>query len=299
VFVARPEMVAPAVQLAPKGAPPVLPFLFITIACGAISGFHALVGSGTSSKQLKNEEDAKFIGFGGMLTEGFLAVLVIVAVAAGLGMRVEGEGVQMLSGVSAWNAHYSSWTAAQGLTAKVSAFVQGTANMLTAIGIPLKYGQAVIGVLIASFAGTTLDTATRIQRYVVTELASDYKIRPLVHRYISTAVVVAAAAALAFAEGGGKGALMLWPLFGASNQLLAGLVLLVATVYLVKRSSRIWPVAIPMVFMVVTSGWGMVINLGYFFTTRQWHLFVIGCMILLLEIWMIFESILCVKNRKV
>ena len=68
VVFARPEIVAPAVQMAPKGAPPILPFLFITIACGAISGFHSLVSSGTSSKQLKNEEDIHFIGYGGMLT---------------------------------------------------------------------------------------------------------------------------------------------------------------------------------------------------------------------------------------
>lgn len=295
VFIARPEMVAPAVQLAPEGAPPVLPFLFITIACGAISGFHSLVSSGTSSKQLKNEEDVKFVGFGGMLTEGFLAVLVIIAVAAGIGMKVEAGS---LSGLAAWKAHYSSWAAAQGLTAKVSAFVDGTANMLTVLGIPLKYGQAVIGVLIASFAGTTLDTATRIQRYVVNELAADYKIKPLQDRYISTGVVVAAAAALAFAQGGGKGALMLWPLFGSSNQLLAGLVLLVATVYLVRNSSRSWPVALPMIFMVITSGWGMVINLGRFFSGQQWHLLAIGCMILVLEIWMIIEAVLCVRNNK-
>jgi carbon starvation protein len=300
VFAARPEMVAPAVQLAPKGAPPILPFLFITIACGAISGFHSLVSSGTSSKQLRNEEDVHFIGYGGMLTEGLLGVLVVIAVAAGIGMYVKTDSGEVLRGISAWNHHYSSWEVAQGLSAKVTAFVNGAANMLKVLGIPLKYGQAVVGVLIASFAGTTLDTATRIQRYVVTELAADYNIKPLQHRYAATAVVVLAAAALAFAKGGGQGALMLWPLFGASNQLLAGLGLLVASVYLMKEGrGRVWPTVVPMVFMVVTSSWAMVVGIVYFFSTGSYYRFVIGVLLLVLEIWMIVEAVVCIRGIRV
>ncbi|RKY41246.1 MAG: carbon starvation protein A [Candidatus Makaraimicrobium thalassicum] len=297
VIFARPVMVAPALQMAPAGAPPILPFLFISVACGAISGFHALVGSGTSSKQLKSEEDVRFIAYGGMLTEGLLAVLVLVAVGAGIGMYVKAGSGEVLRGAAAWQYHYSSWTAAQGLTAKVTAFVNGAANMLGALGIPLRYGQAVIGVLIASFAGTTLDTATRIQRYVVTELAVDYNIRPLQGRHPATALAVLAAAALAFAQGGGKGALILWPLFGTSNQLLAGLVLLVASVYLIKKGANAWPTVVPMLFMIITSSWAMLSNLGRFFNSGQWHLVVIGSLILLLEAWMIFEAAVCIKTQ--
>ncbi|MFC1549188.1 carbon starvation protein A, partial [Candidatus Omnitrophota bacterium] len=123
VFLARPVMVAPAIQLAPQGAPPILPFLFITVACGAISGFHSLVSSGTSSKQIRNEDDVRFIGYGGMITEGLLAVLVLVAVGAGIGIFVKGDNGEVLRGFAAWNYHYSSWAAVQGLTAKVTAFV--------------------------------------------------------------------------------------------------------------------------------------------------------------------------------
>lgn len=297
ILFAHPEFVAPAVQTSPEGAPPILPFLFITIACGAMSGFHSLVSSGTSSKQLKNEKDIKFIGYGGMLMEGLLSVLVVIAVAAGIGIYVKGDHGTVLSGINAWNYHYSSWTAAQGLTAKITAFVNGTANMLKALGIPLKYGQAVIGVLIASFAGTTLDTATRIQRYVITELAAGYKIRFFQKRYPATTLAIFAAAALAFAQGGGKGALILWPLFGTSNQLLAGLVLLVTSVYLIREKTKIWPAAIPMVFMMVTSSWAMLINIRTFFSTNQWHLLIMGAFILILEIWMLTEAVICVRNR--
>jgi carbon starvation protein len=298
IFLSRPEIVAPAVRLAPPGAPPILPFLFITVACGAISGFHALVGSGTSSKQVKMEDDIKFIGFGGMLTEGLLGILVIVAVCAGIGIYTKGNEGEVLTGIAAWDHHYFSWAAADGLTAKITAFVNGSANMIEKIGIPLKYAQAMIGVLVASFAGTTLDTATRIQRYVVTELAEGAGIKPLTERYTATALVVVAAALLAFSSGGGSGALLLWPLFGISNQLLAGLALLVATVYLVKRKSgNIWVTAVPMIFMVVSSSWAMIVSLPNFLKTHTPVRFVIGIFLLGLEIWMIAEAYYCLRRK--
>ena len=106
------ELVAPVFQWDPAGAPLILPFLFITIACGAISGFHCLVSSGTSSKQLTNETDARFVGYGSMLLEGFLATLVILACAAGLGLGVTGGDGGILTGEAAWLARYESWGAA-------------------------------------------------------------------------------------------------------------------------------------------------------------------------------------------
>jgi len=124
-------LVAPAVQLSPQGAPSLWPFLFITIACGAISGFHSLVSSGTTSKQIKSEKDALFVGMGSMLMEGVLAILVIVAVGAGTGLGFKG-----LTGFEAWSHHYASWTAAQGLGSKIEAFVMGSSNIITSLGIP-------------------------------------------------------------------------------------------------------------------------------------------------------------------
>jgi carbon starvation protein len=117
-------------------------------------------------------------------------------------------------------------------------------------------------------------------------------------RYPATALAVLAAAALAFAQGGGKGALILWPLFGTSNQLLAGLVLLVASVYLLKRGAKIWVTAVPMVFMVITSSWAMLVNLSRFFNSGQWHLVAAGGLILLLEVWMIYEAVNVVMAMK-
>ena len=153
-------IVAPAVNEHPAGAPPFVPFLFITIACGAISGFHCLVSSGTSSKQLRCETDAQFVGYGSMLTEGFLAVLVIIAVSAGLGLGWEGKAeFAGLRGGELWNAVYANWDAVYKLN--TAPFIVGAANIVGALGIDPVMSRALIAVLVASFAGTTLDTATR------------------------------------------------------------------------------------------------------------------------------------------
>ncbi len=253
------EIVAPGVNLAPAEAPPIWPFLGVTIACGAISGFHCLVSGGTSSKQVRRETDAQFVGYGSMLMEAALATLVLVAVGAGIGMAYE-KGGEVFTGTDAWQQHYASWTAAKGLGSKLAAVVVGSANMLATVGVPKAVGLIIIGVFIASFAGTTLDTATRIQRYVISELATDFKIKPLANRYVATAIAVIAAAALAFGTGAsGEGALMLWPMFGAVNQLLAALALLLITIYLRRRGTWGYVLTlVPCLFMLVLTVWAMV-----------------------------------------
>ena len=312
------EFVAPAFQMNPEGAPMIFPFLFITIACGAISGFHCLVSSGTSSKQLKSEPDARFVGYGGMLTEGFLATIVIIACGAGLGLGLMKEGV-LLTGEEAWQAQYSSWTAAGSLSSKVGAFVNGAANLLQSIGLPPNISIALMGVLVASFAGTTLDTACRLQRYVVQELASTIggKVgekntnKPMApfallqnkHGATIFAIVIATGMA-AIPPGGaewswvnaGKGGLILWPLFGATNQLLAGLSFLVITFYLWRRGRAVWFLVIPMIFMLIMPIWAMTYQL---FFTPGWLIAEkpnmllggIGLATIALEIWMIVEAI--------
>ncbi|MCB1152227.1 carbon starvation protein A [bacterium] len=285
MLIARPEIVAPAVQLHPEGAPPIVPMIFVIIACGAISGFHSLAGSGTTSKQLDKETDALTIGYGSMLLEGFLAVLVILACTAGFASH------------EAWTHHYASFAAASGLGAKLGAFVDGSAHIVSkAFGINLGLMTTVMGVFVASFAATTLDSATRIQRYVVEELAHDYRIPVLTNKHAATTVAVVTAAALAFAQEGGKGGLLLWPLFGATNQLLAGLAFLVIYVYLLRRGKPTMFMLIPMVFMIVMTAWAMLINLQTFIEGRQWHLIAISAIVMVLEIWMIFETIGVARN---
>jgi carbon starvation protein len=288
------EIVAPAVQTAPAKAPPMWPFLFITIACGAISGFHALVSSGTSAKQVRNEKDALFVGYGSMLMEGALATLVIIAVAAGIGLGYTTKAGETLTGVAAWTTHYSSWAAAAGLGSKISAFVDGAANMIMALGISKKFTLAIMAVFVASFAGTTLDTATRIQRYVIGELGQGLRLNVLTDRYVATAVAVGSALILAFATGAsGKGALKLWPLFGAVNQTLAALALIIITLYLKAKGGWKWLVAgVPAVFMSVMTIWAVVMNQLKFGSTHNVLLQVINLVILVVAVWILIEGLI-------
>ncbi len=296
VIVAHPPIVAPAVNPAPEGAPALWPFIFVVLACGAISGFHSVVSSGTSSKQCDSEGSSLFIGYGSMLWEGALATLAIIAVVAGIGLGMPDKGGEIFTGAAAFNHHYASWGAASGLGSKLGAFVHGSANMIQSYGIPAKIALAVMAVFIVSFAATTVDTATRIQRYVVVELASAYNFKPITRRQVGTAFAVISAGLLAFYDGSGKGALKLWPLFGSVNQLLAGLALLVATIYLARRKVNILYTAIPMIFMIFMTGWAMILNIQKFFNTSNWLLLIIGLAVFALEIWMIIESVVVLKN---
>ncbi len=292
------HIVAPALNLHPEGAPAMWPFLFVVIACGAISGFHSLVASGTTPKQVSREGDALFVGYGSMLMEGTLAALVIVAVAAGIGIAYTVQDGSVLQGQQAWMAHYSSWGAAAGLGSKLDAFVFGSANMMASFGIPVALGIIIMGVFVASFAGTTLDTATRIQRYVINELGQDF--RPLAfleNRYVATGIAVGTAALLAFWTGtSGKGALTLWPMFGAVNQLLAALALLVVTIYLKGKSRFGWLVtALPMLFMLVMTHHAVALNEVNFVrdfqaTGEKLHLIIINATVQLLAVWMAIEA---------
>ncbi|MEX2580135.1 MAG: carbon starvation protein A [Verrucomicrobiales bacterium] len=334
------EIVAPAFRLAPEGAPWIFPFLFITIACGAISGFHCLVSSGTSSKQIRCETDAQFVGYGSMLTEGFLAVLVILACVAGLGLGTVAADGSALFGQAAYEMRYATWGGANSLGAKVGAFVEGSANFLKAIGLAPGFAVALMGVFVASFAATTLDTACRLQRYVIQELASTFapKIsktalaseaydfddnragadratgaaadhRPhalnpftwLTNKHGATIFAVIVATGIASLPGGegrpmGTGGLLLWPLFGATNQLLAGLAFLVITFWMWRRSLPVWFVAIPMVFMLILPGLAMSLQIfvgeNSFLATRNWLLVGIGFATLALQIWMIVEAVI-------
>ncbi len=296
VIVAHPTIVAPATNFAVKGAPPVWPFLFVVIACGAISGFHSLISSGTTSKQCHSEKDSLFIGYGSMLMEGVLATLVIVAVAAGIGLGYTAKGGEFFSGAAAFNQHYADWGAIGGLGNYLRAFVQGAANMIESYGIPINITLAVMAVFVVSFAATTLDSATRVQRYIVVELCTAWKIKPLTGRQAATAFAVLSAAALAFYDGSGRGALKLWPLFGSVNQLLAGLVLLVVTIYLARKKINIAYTVIPMIFMIIMTGWAMILNIQIYYRSSNWLLFLIGFVVFILAIWMVIESIVVIKN---
>ncbi len=299
-FVAHPEITAPAINskaFAPgSDVPNMMPILFIIIACGAISGFHSIASSGTTVKQVKHEKDTLFIGYGGMLTEGFLAVLVIVAVAAGLGLGFEQNGIKY-TGSDAFYHYYSSWSAANsGIGAKLESFIRGGANLFEHLGIPLYIGRTMIAVFIVSFANTTLDSAARIQRLSLQELFRSKKTekisKPFDNRFVATFAVVLLAAIMTFLKPGGQGAMILWPLFGSLNQLLAALGLAVVSVYLYHKKNKYLLAAIPMLFVLVMTLWSMIDNLIDFVRESDFLLSGISLIILILAFWLLISGIL-------
>jgi carbon starvation protein len=221
--------------------------LFITVACGAISGFHSLVGSGTTSKQLDKESDAKVIGYGGMLIECVLAVIALICVGI---LFADGK---MPAG------------------APTAVFATGIAQMIAGIAGQASYdvAYALIILSVSAFCLTSLDTATRLARYMfqeffsgdqdVTEVTGYRKL--LVNPYVATLITVVIGGAMALG-----GYSKVWPLFGASNQLLAGLALLAAAAWLGNIGKNNKMFLIPMVFMIVATISSLLIS---FFTNIQ------------------------------
>jgi carbon starvation protein len=171
--------------------------------------------------------------------------------------------------------------------------------MLASVGLPHELGLVIIGVFIASFAGTTLDTATRLQRYVIGELAGDWNVKPLANRWLATLIAVVTAGALAFSTGtSGTGAMKLWPMFGAVNQLLAALGLLVVTVYLRHRHRWGWILtAVPCVAMLAITLWAVGINERNFWQAGNWVLVVINGATFLLAVALVFEATLTMLRK--
>ncbi len=304
VFIAHPDFDAPMLREMDKGDPPIFPMLFVTIACGAISGFHGLVASGTTSKQIDKIGDARAIGYGSMLGEGTLALFSTLAAVAGVSLvgacTLPGQGeVADLS----WGIYYDSWAHAG--ANKATAFVLGGGAFLEAIGLPTGLARTLMAVLVISFAATSLDTATRIQRLILAEMGRATNIKPLENRYVATFFALAPAAALTFWEvpdpvtGAAKQAgWVLWPIFGASNQMLAALTLMVLALYFWQRKRRVLPLLIPMVFVMVITLIAMVDKLRIFFQEGNLPMTAVAGLFLVLILWMLIEGALAFRAHK-
>lgn len=288
LIVLHPTVKAPALDLAPPGAPPIFPFLFITVACGAISGFHGLVASGTTSKQVDRATDARAIGYGGMLGEGFLGMLAVLAATAGFATTED------------WHHHYSSWAAADGLNAKLGAFINGGATFIHSLGIPVDTAKTFIAVTVIAFAATSLDTAARIQRLIIEELARGYTFtKPLQNRFVSSGLGIGLAILLAITSGSGKGGLILWPLLGTTNQLVAGVALLIITIWLERLNRPIIYTAIPTVFVSLITLASIVLSIRDYVLEPNWLLTAIGSAILILDLWVLSEgSAILLRERR-
>ena len=280
VLLFAPDISAPAFNdRMPEDAPSLVPLLFVTIACGAVSGFHGIVASGTSSKQLDREPDARFVGYLGAIGEGSLALITIVAVTS----------VTLAATPELWHQMYERFG-----TAGAGEFVRGGASLLTAgWGIPTGIAETLLATMLVLFAATTMDTGVRLQRYIIQEWGAIYGIPFLRRGVLATVVAVGACLLLAFGAGGasGGGGLIIWPLFGSTNQILAGLTLLVITVMLIKLGRPARYTMVPMVFVLVISFWAGALKLVEFYRDGNWLLVVIDAIVLITSVLVMLEAL--------
>ncbi len=278
VLIAHPTVVAPMFNTRmPAGSPPLVPLLFVTIACGAISGFHGLVGSGTTSKQIDKETDERPVGYLGSTGEGILALVAIIAATAGFATRAD------------WDAVYTAFG-----NGGQNAFIAGGATIVSH-GLPFSYNFAAVllTVMVVLFAGTTMDVGVRLQRYIIQEWGTIYEIPALQNGYTATFLAVASCLALAFGAGGmaGTGGMIIWPLFGTTNQLLAGLTLLVISVLLVKQGRPSVFTMVPMVFVTGMSFLAALYQLWGFYSTGDYFLLGVDILIVITSIFVMLEAI--------
>jgi len=264
LIISHPPLNAPAfISFASKGGP-LWPMLFVSIACGAISGFHSIVAAGTTAKQLPDELSGKLIGYGGMVTEAALAGLVIFIAASALVWDPSGAESQ-------FGFQYFMIS----LKDPIRAFATGYGKFISSIpGLSLALGTFFGMVMLNAFVLTTLDTGTRLGRLISTELLGN-KISFLKNRWAASVFILVFAAIL----GGTEGYTAIWPLFGASNQLVAALALIVVSSYLVgiKRPKKY--TVYPALFMLVTT-LGALIYQGFHFFKKESHL--MGCISIIL-----------------
>lgn len=298
-FLSGRDFVAPPLVLSAEGAPPIFPFVFITIACGAASGFHALVSSGTTAKQLDRETHARAIGYGGMVGESLLGLLAVIACTAGVLTE------------DAWTSGiYRSWEAINGPRAALGNFIEGGASFLQVLGVSGDLSRSFVAVVVVSFALTTLDSATRLLRYNVEEIAGSAGLR--LGRYASSLLAVAAIGVFCFykvsketlgADGQiqvteSEAGMALWQLFGTTNQLLASLTLLLATLWLARRGKYAWVTGIPMLLMMVSTLVAMGSNLLDFVEQGEGLLMGVGAVLLILACWLSVEGALAFRRRR-
>ena len=274
VLVQRPELKVPAYTSFSTDLGPMAPILFVTVACGAISGFHSLVASGTTSKQIDKETHARPVGFGAMLLESLLAIGALVTAA----MLVPSDYMKEMG------------------SGPITLFSRGAGSLLAAMGFNARYAVLFMSLAVAAFALTSLDTATRLARFALQELASSSQSKaasPLRNRYVSTLVTVGLAATLVYSKAG----MAMWPLFGAANQLVAALAFLVITVWLVYSDRPIWFSVIPGIFMYLVTMSALIWSVFRFFRTDHRALAVIALVLLMLAGVLGVEGYRAIRRR--
>ena len=273
IFIGAPKLHLAAFTAFKQPVGYMFPMLFVIIACGAISGFHSLCASGTTSKQLNKESDAKVIGYGAMLLEGLLGVI-----ALGTAAMLTKQG--LADGLANWGG-------------PVGVFAHGMGSFLANLGIPEQIGITFGALTVSSFLLTSLDTATRLGRYALEELTADWA-PAISNRYVATIITIVAGGGLALSGSWSA----IWPVFGASNQLLAGLALLGATAWLAHMGKNYAVTLYPMVFMIIVTIFALLNMLFTNFGKGNYLLGSVSIVLIVLAGFVVSEGIQAINRFK-
>lgn len=282
VVIDQPVLVAPEFH-AGAGIPATLPWLFITLTSGAVAGFHLLIANGITARQIKSETDARYIGYGGALALGLLALSAIII------------GGTQFSSIQEWSRHYAAWEAFRDLHKVLELYVNGFARMAASIGLDQAFARTLAAVVVLGLLVATLEAGLRVQKHLLTGVSERFPSLLPGNEKSLVAIVVILTAALTLHDGHGLGGLAGWPLFGVADQLLAvlGFTLLVLAL---RRSGRtvVW-VLVPLVFMAVVVHWAFATLAAQWWAAGQWWLLGLGMLLLVIELGL---ALLAVKAFK-
>jgi len=283
----HPPMLAPQFATPPQDSPQVLPWVFVTLVSGALAGFHLLIAQGISARQLSSETDARYIGYGGALGEGLVAVAVVIACAAGFG------------GYDEWSRAYAGWGGLQDLGQIAAFVVERWVTLARGLGIDAHAARAFFALLVLNLTVTTLEAGVRLQHHLLREVGETYRSERLTRgqRPLLLAVGLAAAVALYDPSGGQapSPANGFWPLFGLANHLLAVVGFALAAVLLARlRRPRALLIA-PLSAVLALSLWALILQIVQWRAQQHWFLIAISLVVALPALWVLLKGFLAMR----
>jgi carbon starvation protein len=274
----HPVVIAPSFH-ATADAPHMIPWIFVTLTSGAIAGFYLLFATGITGRRLPRETDARYVGYGVAIAEGILAVSAIVIAVSAFGTAEQ------------WTGHYASWTGIQDLPKLLVLYINGFAEFVQTMGVSAEFARAFAAFVILGLIAATLDAGIYVQKNLLATVARRYRWPRVGETRAALRVTIGLVGALSLYDGHGQGGLLVWPLFGMWNQVLALSGFALIALALQRRQQPIWLVTAPALLLLAVIAWVLPWQLALWWSSASWLLFVCGSALLALTIWLGSETV--------
>ncbi|MHB8623424.1 MAG: carbon starvation CstA family protein [Sulfuricaulis sp.] len=278
VVIEHPNLVAPEFHTGP-GIPSTLPWLFITLTSGAMAGVHLLIANGVTARQMRREADARYIGYGGALTLGLLALSAIIIGSSGF------------TNTPDWSRHYASWADFKDLRPVLEQYINGFAQFAAGLGLDPDFARPLMAVVILGLLAATLEAGLRVQKQLLVGLTERYPSIIRGDEKTLIGIAVGLSAAVALYDGQGRGGLALWPLFGVADQVLAVLGFALLAVTLQRLGRPMAAILIPLIFLLATTNWALAGELTLWWSTDAWLMLILGGVLLITELGIILLAV--------